>query len=379
MRYSIYMLKKLISLLSLPVIFTSLSFAQTTSFEELQPMSAGSIQAAMAVPGAMPADKKYGVSYTLTGVLSIHEEKVLLNTPDGRLFELDMSVRKARKLEGQSVQVEAKAKQADDMAVLKINSIAPYDASQEIVLPGYIARQRPAALVSETDEALVVNNMRWLYGQTPSKDSFDWTTATIKPALIKSVYFIKKPFAPEWIAAHSLLVFNFEKGGLTDANGNEAKGFVVSIEAYLREGQNYGLVSGMKKQFGIVWTLATWEDYSSRTALFGADDNRLIPYPIEFTHEQEVQMVREAVKLATVNRQGEYYDTITNNCTNNLVIIMDHAMPANKRIKMWTIPYLAFNLRATMPVWVPGYLQKKGLLGKEMPKVDASNYQVPLP
>lgn len=63
---------------------------------------------------------------------------------------------------------------------------------------------------------LKVANLRWQYNPYPQEDKFDRATATIKPELVKDVYFVKKPFAPGWIAAHSLLAFTFEKGGLVE-------------------------------------------------------------------------------------------------------------------------------------------------------------------
>ena len=70
---------------------------------------------------------------------------------------------------------------------------------------------------------------------------------------------------------------------------------------------------------------------------------------------------------------------LDHNCTNNLIIVINRVLPEAQRITMWTIPYLAYNLRATMPVWVPKYLQGKGLLGPELGEVNASNYRNPLP
>ncbi|MCX5792696.1 MAG: DUF4105 domain-containing protein [Elusimicrobia bacterium] len=366
--------------LSVPLLSLFFSFAQarTNDFEDLQALNAAAIQAQGLDAAALPADKSWGVSYSLTGVLAIHEERVFLNSPDGRVFQLDLSVRGARKFNGLSVRVEAKAKQADDMSVLKVVKVAVYNPAAEIKLPPYQPNRRRAQVLSDSPDALTVGNVRWLYGSTPKKDSFDWATARIRPELIKEVYFIKKPFPPEWIAAHSLLAFTFAKGGLTDADGNEASALTLSIEAFLREGQEYGLVDGLKNKFGIVWLLTTWEDYAARSALM--DKARLIPYAVKnLSHAQKVQLLRESVKLAAVNREGEYYHTITNNCTNNLIIVINRVLPEAQRITMWTIPYLAYNLRATMPVWVPKYLQGKGLLGPELGEVNAANYRNPLP
>jgi len=372
------MLKHLLFSVSLLSLFQSPAAAQALSQDALQALTAAAAEAGAPQVPDVPADKKWGVSYVLNGVLSIQDETVRLNTADGRVFELDLSLRKARKFDGHSVKVEAKAKQADDLSVLKVSEIEAYNPAAEIKLPPYLAKRKPALVLADTPEALTVANVRWQYNPYPQDDKFDWATATIKPELVKEVYFVKKPFAPEWIAAHSLLAFTFEKGGLTDANGNESQALVLTIEAFLREGQTYDLKEGLKNKFGIVWLLTTWEDYVTRTAL--VDQARLIPYAVKnLSHAQKADMVREGVRLAGIDREGEYYHTITNNCTNNLLIVMNRVLPENRRIRMWTIPYLAYNVRATMPVMVPKYLQGKGLLGPELGVINDTNYKQPLP
>lgn len=372
------MFKYLLLVASLFPAFNSPAAAQAISQDALEALNAAAAGAGEAQVPELPADKKWGVSYVLHGALTVQEEKVFLNTPDGRVFELDLSLRKARKFDGHSVKIEAKARQADDMSVLKVGDIELYDPAAELKLPPYLAKRRPAQVLDANPAELKVANVRWQYNPYPQEDKFDWATATIKPELVKDIYFVKKPFAPEWIAAHSLLAFTFEKGGLVDANGNESQALVLTIEAFLREGQVYDLKAGLKKNFGIVWLLTTWEDYATRTALI--DQARLIPYPLKnFTHAQKADMVRESVRLAGVNREGEYYHTITNNCTNNLLIVMNRVLPEGRRIHMWAIPYLAYNVRATMPVMVPKYLQGKGLLGTELGTIDDTNYKEPLP
>ncbi len=372
------MLERILLLLASFPLLSPFAAAQAFNAEDLQALTAQAMQEQRLALPDLPAEKKWGVSYVLTGALSIQEDKVILNTADGRVFELDYSVRKAKRFDGHSVKVEAKAKQADDMAVMKVGDIEAYDPSAELKLPPYLSKRRPAKVLDSNPAAMTVANVRWLYNTRPDNDNFDWATAVIKPELVKEVYFVKKPFAPEWIAAHSLLAFTFEKGGLTDAAGNESQALVLTIEAFLREGQVYDLKAGLKKNFGIVWLLTTWEDYVARTALI--DKARLIPYAVKnLSHAQKADMVREGVRLAGVSREGEYYHTITNNCTNNLLIVMNRVLPENRRIRMWTIPYLAYNVRATMPVMVPGYLQGKKLLGPELPPINETNYQVPLP
>jgi len=352
--------------------------ASPAGFASLYAADLSGLESPKSLPGInIPAAKAYAVDYTLRGVLTRSGDKTLFNTPDGRLFELKISAGKARRYDGRSVEISARATAADQLSVLKVSRIEEYrPGSQEVQLPPYSALRKPARIVSGDGAAAVVENVRWNY-DLKAPAVFDWATATIKPELVKNIYFVKKPFAPEWLAAHSLFAFSFEDGGLTDAAGNKAGALVLSIEAYLRDGQSYSLTDGLKNKFSIVWQLTTWEEYSARTVY--VEKQRLIPYPVTLGHEQKAALLREALRQAAVNREGEYYHTVTNNCTNNLVILMNHVLPENRRIKPWTIPALVYNLNSTMPIWVPGYLQKKGLLGAELPPVNEASFPVMLP
>ncbi|MGC8729553.1 MAG: DUF4105 domain-containing protein [Elusimicrobiales bacterium] len=135
----------------------------------------------------------------------------------------------------------------------------------------------------------------------------------------------------------------------------------------------------MRDKFNIIWIFATWKDYSYRTMLYDMDSRSLILYSVKLSLSQKKELLEYALAQASVNREGEYYNTITNNCTNNLVILINKTLPENKRIKLWEIPYLVYNVRATMPNLVVDYLQGKGILGSEFKKITPENYTEPLP
>jgi hypothetical protein len=344
--------------------------APAADFADLQRLDARQI-----VGAGAPAVVKWAVSYQLDGMLNIREGRIILNTPDGRLFTLRMDPAQARKYDGSVVAVEGKVMQADDRDVLKVENIAPYTPPVTQQALSYDPMQRRVSVLSDQDAAMRVQNVRW---HKAKPGEFDWATAAVKPGAIKDIYLIKQPFPPELLAAHSLLLFTFERGGLTDADGNEAYGLVLSIEAYLKVGQPYNPLTGMKNSYNIIWTLSTWEDYARRSVQ--VMNKRLIPYKLAgFSAQQNSWLVRETLRQAGVNRDGEFYHTVTNNCTNNLLILMNRALPESRRIPMWDIPYSVYNLEATMPVFVPGYLQGKGLLGPELPEVTLANLNLPLP
>ncbi|HOY66026.1 MAG TPA: DUF4105 domain-containing protein [Candidatus Ozemobacteraceae bacterium] len=324
----------------------------------------------------------YGVQYTLDGVLELQEGVVTLHTGDGRVFTLLVNPKKVASWVGRTVRVEGLARQADDLDRWKVKKITPVppDPDTKIELPPYKSFQKPPALIGRKGDTFQVANVRWDIapggtGKADEEPAYGWRTATIRPDRVKNVYFVKKPFPPEWIAAHSLMVFTFDKGGMVDETGRESSGLVLTIEAYQRTNQKYGLVEGMKRRFGVVWLLTTWDNYLEQSCHYGK--GKLHLYPVRLTGDQKKQLAREAIEQAVVNREGEFYHTITNNCTNNLVILLNRVLEPARRIKLWALPSFIYNFRATMPVWVPPMLTKRGLLGPELPVVDTTTWKAP--
>ncbi|HOJ86019.1 MAG TPA: DUF4105 domain-containing protein [Elusimicrobiales bacterium] len=324
------------------------------------------------------SSKKYGVSYSLKGVIKINENKPYFYTSDGRIFILDMKLEEAKKYQNKSVEIYAKALQSDKIDVLKPSDIKEYDPSVIINLPDYQNKRKPSRILSRYGDVYEMENIRWEPKAFDEKN-YEWRNFKVDVSKLKDVYFVKKPFTPEFIAAHSMLLFKFDKGGVVNDMGEETDSFVLSIEAYLREGQSYSLVDGMRDKFNIIWIFATWKDYSYRTMLYDMDSRSLILYSVKLSLSQKKELLEYALAQASVNREGEYYNTITNNCTNNLVILINKTLPENKRIKLWEIPYLVYNVRATMPNLVVDYLQGKEILGSEFKKITPENYTEPLP
>ncbi len=335
------------------------------------------IRASASSSNPRPTVRGFGNEYTIEGRLTVHDDAITLSTADGRNFVLLMSGREAAKFHDQQVVIEGLAHQADDLSCLKVKKVSLATAPDLKDPPApFKQHQTPPSLIADKGDTLIVKNVRW--GREEQKSSegrtlYRFANTTIRPDRVKEVYFIKKPFPPEWIAAHSLFLFTFEPGGVVNEKGEEANGLVLTIEAYQRTDQSYSLVKGIQKQFGVTWILATWQDYLEQSCRYAKE--KLIPYRAILTQEQKEQLVKESIKLAVVNRSGEYYHTITNNCTNNLVLLFNRVVEKNRQVKLWTIPSLVYNLRATMPVMVPGLLIKKRLLEKPLPEINNTNWQ----
>lgn len=315
-----------------------------------------------------------GVLYRIDGIMSINESKVFFHASNSNTYLLDVKLNTARKYEGKTVQIDAVGSDATKVSTLKVKKIRPIEKAIEGKGEGdYKAYQKPAKLVLNEDGIIKMASVRCgrKAGTSKDKPDFNWRTVTMKPDLIKEVYFIKKPFPPEFIAAHCLMFFQFEKGGCFDHHGNPMAGVVLTIEAYQKENQSYSLVKGMQKEFGIIWILTSWKDYVLETCKY--TDYKLIPYKVLFNQDQKKKLLLEAMKQSSVNRSGEFYHTTRNNCTNNLVILMNEF--AEKKVRFWTLPSMIYNVRATMPTMVPSYLNKKGMISTAYKTIDSSNYQ----
>jgi hypothetical protein len=320
------------------------------------------------------------VHYAVKGILHIEKTGVCLHTDDGRVFHLIMDAQEAKSFDGQAVSVRGKVAKADEVENLKVKSIEAIPESQivepEVAREGY---QRPARLLGTSGGKLTIDNVRWGISQDPSSSTpqaiHGWEKVTVDPAKVKKAYFAMKPFAPKFLAAHTLFVFSFEPGGCVSATGKESNSLGLTIEAFKKAGQTYGLVKTMKKVFDIVWILTTWDNYANLNVNFNkSSDTELIIYPMNLTPEQTRALLEETLKQACVNRQGEFYNTIRNNCTNNLIILLNHVLPAKQRIKLWKIPSLVYNYRATMPMSVAKMLIKKGFMGEALFTVNRSHF-----
>lgn len=322
------------------------------------------------------AADKHAVTYLLHGLVTAYEDRTTLNTGDGRVFILEISKELAAEFDDRTVEIWGKAKASDDVDTIKVSSIQEYTPDPAAPEPPpHKGKFRPAVFLGETDGALAVDNMRWLEPTAVSHD-FSWVTARIRPELIKDIYFVTK-VQPPGLAGHSLIFYEFADGGFVDAAGRGSKGFFLSVEAYAREGQSYSLLAGFRKTYNIIWLLTNFEDYVLSSTAFGG--NWMNFYPVLTGPAGKEKMVRDTVALATLDREGEWYHSTRNNCTNNLVMMINHSLPPDRQVKLWAIPNLIYNFYATTPPMVPGYLGRKGVLGPKVFTIDSGNYGQHIP
>lgn len=133
---------------------------------------------------------------------------------------------------------------------------------------------------------------------------------------VKTVDFIVVPFKETQLLAHTMFSF-----GLADGHH-----FVISVEARLGADESYTAVAGAGRKYPLMYVIGDERDLILlRTAI---RDVEVFLYKGKATPEQSqmllVHMLQRANKLY---REPEFYDTLTNNCTTNLVQHINQIRP----------------------------------------------------
>ena len=133
---------------------------------------------------------------------------------------------------------------------------------------------------------------------------------------IKSVDFLICPFPVMPGVAHTMISFGFE--------GDEYLG--VSVEVRKEKGETYDPLKGLLRQYEIMYVVADERDLVQlRTNHW---QNEVFLYPTRATpqaaREMFVDVMRRVNKLYVA---PEFYDTLTNNCTTNIVRHVNHLSP----------------------------------------------------
>lgn len=134
---------------------------------------------------------------------------------------------------------------------------------------------------------------------------------------LESVWFIVTPFSKHWRGpAHTFVSFGF----------SDSQYVAISVEARREPGETYGPLVGLFKQFELIYVIGDERDLIGSRAAFGGYD--VYVYPIRTTRERIralfLEMTARANALAA---SPEFYNTLTNNCTSNVVAHVNNIAP----------------------------------------------------
>ncbi|MEQ8789748.1 MAG: DUF4105 domain-containing protein [Pirellulaceae bacterium] len=133
---------------------------------------------------------------------------------------------------------------------------------------------------------------------------------------LESIYFFVVPFTEAPALAHTMLSFGFADG----------RHLGVSVEVRLEEGETYSPLLGAMRQFEIMYVVAEERDLVLlRTETRDCD---VYMYKARTTPEQTRAFFVDVMRRVNeIHQQPEFYDTLVNNCTTNIVDHINNLAP----------------------------------------------------
>jgi hypothetical protein len=147
----------------------------------------------------------------------------------------------------------------------------------------------------------------WSYDYGVETDTTYLDSASYNFDQLRRVWFMLEPQPGSQLAAHTLLLFEFE--------GDRLLG--LTIEARREEGEDYSAFHGQFNAFELIYIWASARDLLVRRAVML--DHEVFVYPVDITEEQSRTLLRNLLdRSQSLSHTPRYYNTIVSNCTNEL-------------------------------------------------------------
>ena len=178
----------------------------------------------------------------------------------------------------------------------------------------------------------------------------DYYDKTYDLAQLKTVDFVMIPFNDARYLAHTMLSFGFENGDYVG----------VSVEVRLEKGESYDAAIGLFNQFELIYVVADERDLIRvRTEYRDVD---VLIYPTRATPEQARRLFVDILKRVNkLKDEPEYYDTLANNCTTNIVRHINTLAPES-------VPH---DFRVLLPGYADNLAYDLGLIDNRVPFAEA--------
>jgi hypothetical protein len=210
----------------------------------------------------------------------------------------------------------------------------------------WIAEQRLLPHATITGGVVHVQNVRSFRWGADTDTHAAWDNRSYRLSRIRTISYVLTPFSTDWRGpAHAFLSFGFDDG----------EHVAISVEARREIGEEYTIARGLLKRFEIMYVIGDERDLIGRRVQNGDD---VYVYPIRASPEQVralfVQMLERANRLED---QPEFYGSILNNCTSNLLAHVNRV--ATRRIR--------YGPRIFLPGYSDQVAYERGLIDTSLP------------
>lgn len=166
------------------------------------------------------------------------------------------------------------------------------------------------------DNQVTVHNIRDCVYRSEDEYVIKHYDKTFELDRITGVDFVVVPFKETPSLAHTLLSFNFDDEDYVS----------VSVEARLEKGESYSSVLGAMRQFELMYVVADERDVLLRRSKYRGADVYL--YHTRATPQQSRKLFLDVMeRVNNLYKTPEFYDTVSNNCTTNIVWHINRLSP----------------------------------------------------
>lgn len=219
----------------------------------------------------------------------------------------------------------------------------------------WVAGMDKAASINFVKQMIIVSNFRqWRYKDGQTVD-FTYSTKAFDPNTISKVYFLIEPFDKFDGIAHTYFMFQFENGETAD----------VSVEARREKGEEFSAFWGLFNKFELMYIWGDDEDLTGRRLII--ENNKVYKYPLKLTKEQSKNLfIQLANDTKDLENNPKFYNTLTDNCTNELAKSANKAYPNS----------IPLDISWFLPGYSDKFLLKLGLIDADKNSFNKENYLI---
>lgn len=207
--------------------------------------------------------------------------------------------------------------------------------------------QERLASAEITGDQLVLRNVRNARYRSTSDFDVQWEERHLKLGQLESVWFVVEPFADWRGPAHTFLSFGFADGQY----------LAISAEIRKERGEAFSPLKGILRQYELVYVLGDERDLIGLRANHRHDAVYL--YPVRTTPEKMRALLLSM--LSRVNQlaaEPEFYNTLFNNCTSNIVEHIESITPGGVPLSFSTV----------LPAYADDFAYDLGLIATGLPR-----------
>ncbi len=207
--------------------------------------------------------------------------------------------------------------------------------------------QQRLASAEFSGDSVRVRNVRNAFYRSTTDYDVHWEDRSYDLRQLDSVWYVVEPFATWRGPAHTFLSFGFDNGEY----------IAISVEIRKERGESFSPLRGMLRQYELTYIVGDERDLIGLRANHRHDDINL--YPVRATRSAAralfVSMLERANALAA---QPEFYNTITNTCTSNIV---DH-------VNLIAPEPIPFSYKILLPAYSDDLAFDLGLIDTDLPR-----------